>query len=164
MYYQHLKWGFHEMTNPFRHTCKCFPHTWIGLNTAAESYTNEEPQNLGCWSLVLTDIPKVTLLIFSEIDVNPFNSHLQSKTTPQKNENVAAGCSFCCHLSPNLAFHTCISCQHKCHDLDSKMLFKPLITWPTFWLWKWGQVDSIFKSLLKTTAKIGNNITRALGL
>ena len=91
-------------------------------------------------------------------------SHLQFKTTPKKNVIVAAGCSFCCHLPSNLAFHTHISCQHKCHDLDSKMLFKPLITWPTFWLWKWGQVDSIFKSLLKTTAKIADNITRALGL
>lgn len=121
-------------------------------------------QNPGCWSSVLIDVPKFALLIFSEIDLNSFHSHLQFKTTTLKNETVAAGCSFCCHLPSSLAFHSHISCQHKCHDLDSKMLFKPLITWPTFWLWKWGQVDSIFKSLLKSTAKIADNITRALGL
>lgn len=149
------------MMNPFPQNCKCFPQVWVGLNTAAESYPNEELRNLGCWSSVLTDVPKVYIL------KSRFKSILFTftfKTTPQKNEIVAASCSFCCHLPSNLAFHTRISCQHKCHDLDSKMLFKPLITRPTFWLWKWGQVDSIFKSLLKTMAKIADNFTRALGL
>lgn len=143
------------MTNPFWQTCGWVG--WIQLHRVTK-WGIAEP------GLLICSADRCPQSHPAYIVRNRFKSFslTQFKTIPQKSETVAAGCIFCCRLPSKLAFHTCISCQHKCHELDSKMVFKP--PWPIFWLWKWGQVDSIFKSLLKTMAKIADDITRALRL